>query len=125
MERKDLSYKEHQKQPMKEIVIQSGLVQKVPKKVWETEIITNPTGPTARRAKLSKDPDLEKIKVARIDWKVWAESPIVEPQGEVKTRSIAEKIKDLSMSIISPKRAKELGFRTAEEGKTDKSKGKN
>ena len=123
--RKDLSYKEHQKQPMKEIVFRGGIIQKVPKKAWEVEILANPTGLTAQRAKANKDPDLEGIKVARINWKVWTESPVIEPQGKIEpSTSIVQRIQDLSMSPISPKRAKELGFRTEEEGK-DKSKSKN
>jgi hypothetical protein len=75
---KDLTYSENQKkQPLKDIILPSGAIQKVPFGKWKQVITTNPFGKTAMRARINNDPDLEKIKLPVIELAGGDHGPIV------------------------------------------------
>lgn len=94
----------------------TGTYRWVPYKQWEQEVIRNPTGPTALRAKREKDPDLNKIEVDIIAIGVSGtkrEDLDVPPMPEAKE----VKRLDLTFRSIGESLARRFGFRTAEEGK--------
>jgi len=63
----------------KRIIDARGTLVEVPFSQWKREVITNPTGLTAQRAKRDKDPDLEKLSIDVIRVKHGDKSETGEP----------------------------------------------
>jgi len=85
-------------------------------RVWEREVVANPKGLTATRAKEQKDADLDNIEIPVIGINHNHRAP-----NQVKTvnnSSIPIKTTRVFKPNIDAETAKRLGWRTAEEGKT-------
>jgi len=94
----------------------TGTMRYVPFKKWEREVVNNPQGPTAQRAKKEKDPDLKKISVDVIQIRHGGKDmgPIKTPIPGVEEKGTR---RDLRGTTLDKETAKRMGFRRAEEGK--------
>ena len=98
-----------------------GVGRYVPYRQWESEVVNNPTGPTAQRAKKNKDPDLEKITINVIPIRHGEreEVPVEHRGGKVQTITTPY---TRIPGGIDPETARRMGFRSAEEGKGSRQK---
>lgn len=96
----------------------SEVYEYVPYKKWESEVVANPNGLTATKAKQQKDVDLDKIEVPVIginhDHRVKRRDTLpITP-----TKTIKERISSVTVKPnITVETGKRWGWRTAEEGR--------
>jgi len=106
--------------PAKRILDSKGVWQEVDFGKWRNEVINNPTGPTAQRAKAAKDPDLKRIDIDVIKLDHGKSSKSGEP-SEVPTPH-AHPTRTVDLSGMAAELQKRPGFRAAEAGKESKQK---
>jgi hypothetical protein len=104
----------------KKMVDAKGTIRYVPYGKWRNEIIKNPHGVTAQRAKAEGDPDLDKIQVEVLRVGRWEER--AEKQSLPIPRAKVTRVTDLTGTNLTPEEAKRMGFRPAEAGKTSMQK---
>jgi hypothetical protein len=114
---KDLTYSRNQRpQPFKEVVGTGGTIQKVPMKKWIREVVKNPNGETAVRARKKNDPDLKKVHLATLSHVTMVDPEEIVERMESHRPQVSPQT-DLTCRTLDQKVAKEMGFRPAEAGK--------
>jgi len=100
----------------KRILDARGTWVEVSYKRWKREVVTNPTGPTALKAKRDKDPDLKNVSIDVIQMRNSNKSgtgePVKTPLGEARP-TIERGLK----GATTKERLKRLLFREAADGK--------
>ena len=100
-----------------------GTGRHVPFTQWKREVLNNPKGETAQRAKRENDPDLGKLNIPIIGI-VHGPDPrnvtVAKDPGNFATESRSGPV---VVATISPEKAKAMGFRKAEEGKGGRQSG--
>jgi hypothetical protein len=113
----DLTFASARKEKMKEVVEPNGLKRLVPFSFWRAKVLANPMGETAQLAARNKDSDFKKLKVDEIPLNAFCESGIVDLDDGPKALS-PPLVSQPFIGNLTSKKAQDMGFRKAEEGKT-------
>ena len=84
---------------------------------WKTEVVFNPKGTTAMRAKKENDPDLKEIVIPVIGINHGSNPETVKMAKDPGNFVVPSRGGPTVASTISPEKAKQMGFRKAENGK--------
>ena len=90
----------------------------VPFNQWKREVLNNPKGETAQRAKREGDPDLGKLSIPVIGITHGSDPRNVAVVKDPVNFATESKSGPVVIATISPEKAKMMGFRKAEEGKS-------
>jgi len=105
--------------PAKRILDSKGTWREVEFDYWKREVINNPLGPTAQRAKKAKDPDLDNIKIDVIAIRHDKPSGTGLPRPR---RQLVRGKRTTDLSGMAKELQQRPGFRSAEAGKPSKQK---